>query len=152
MKSAVKPAPTPTPLKSAARRSTYVSAAKTKALLAGGAQGRAERAEAADMLSVAQAARRACTTVSTIRSWIVNGRAIALERPRNSYRLPGWQFESAMWEAIPQLAAALDTNQGWALLGFLESPCGALNGRTPRQAIEQGDLRRVLQAGLAESY
>lgn len=104
------------------------------------------------MLSVAQAARHARTTVSTIRSWIVNGRAIALERPRNSYRLPRWQFEPAFWDAIPHLAEALDTKQGWALLGFLETPCGALGGRTPRQAIEHGDLQRVLQASFADSF
>ena len=104
------------------------------------------------MLSVAQAARYAGTTVLTIRSWILIGRAIALERPRNSYRLPRWQFEPALWDAIPHLAEALDTNQGWALLSFLETPCGALNGRTPRQAIEHGDLRRVLEACFAASF
>ena len=104
------------------------------------------------MLSVAQAARSAGLAVSTIRSWIASGRVIALERPRNSYRLPRWQFEPAIWSAIPQLVEVLNTTGGWALLSFLETPCGALGGRTPRQAIEQGDLRQVMRAGYAERF
>jgi hypothetical protein len=36
------------------------------------------------------------------------------------------------------LSAALGSTEGWALLSFLESPDGALDGGSPRQAIEQG--------------
>ena len=58
---------------------------------------------------------------------------------------PRWQFESAMLDALPRLSAALGATQGWALLSFLESPHGALGGRTPRQAIEQGETNLVIQ-------
>lgn len=87
-----------------------------------------------------------------MRRWIAAGRAIALGMCRRDCRLPRWQFEPAIWDAIPHVAAALGTTQGWPLMNFLECACGALGGRTPRQAIEQGDLNAVLQAGLAESH
>lgn len=50
-----------------------------------------------------------------------------------------------MWDALPRLSAALGTAEGWALLSFLESPHGALNGITPRQAIEQGQMDKVIR-------
>ncbi|MDH4392551.1 MAG: hypothetical protein QE285_14150 [Aquabacterium sp.] len=43
------------------------------------------------------------------------------------------------------LARALGTTDGWALLSFLETPHGALEGATPRAAIEQGRAERVLE-------
>ena len=132
--------------------STYISAARTKALLAADAPFRKARLAAADMLTVAQAARHARTEVAAIGLWMESGRVIALEGRRNSFRLPRWQFEPNMWDAIPHLVTALSTTHGWTLMSFLESPCGALGGRTPRQAIEQGDLQAVLQAGAAESH
>jgi hypothetical protein len=49
-----------------------------------------------------------------------------------------------MWEALLHLSAALGTKEGWALLAFLESAHGGLRGRTPRQAIEQGEVARVI--------
>ena len=58
---------------------------------------------------------------------------------------PLWQFEPAMLAALPRLSAALGTTNGWALLSFLESARGELGGRTPRQAIEQGETDLVMQ-------
>jgi hypothetical protein len=107
---------------------------------------------AADMLTVAQASRYARTEVAAIGAWIASGRVIALKESRASYRLPRWQFDPAIWEAIPRVVTALNTAHGWALLNFLESPCCALGGRTPRHAIEQGDLRQVLLACVAEGH
>lgn len=104
------------------------------------------------MLTVAQAASYAHTEVATMRRWVAAGRAIVLETGRHGRRLPRWQFEPAIWDAIPHVAAALGTTHGWSLVNFLEGACGALGGRTPRQAIEQGDLHVVLQTGLAESH
>ncbi|CAM4130674.1 hypothetical protein ROSA5918_23855 [Roseateles saccharophilus] len=107
---------------------------------------------AADMLTVAQAACYARTDVAAIGVWIASGRVIALKERRTSYRLPRWQFDPAIWEAIPRVIMALNTTHGWALMTFLESPCGALGGRTPRHAIEQGHLRQVLLACAAEGH
>ena len=80
-----------------------------------------------------------------INAWIVKGRAIGLTQTKRGFRMPRWQFEPSMWVALPRLSAALGTAGGWALLSFLESPHGALNGITPRQAIEQGQMDKVIR-------
>ena len=102
------------------------------------------------MVTTEQAADLASTTRVTINAWIAKGRAIGLTQTRRGFRLPKWQFEPALWEAIPLLTRALGTGEGWALLTFLETPLGSLNGLTPRQAIEQGDSARVLELAMAE--
>jgi hypothetical protein len=102
------------------------------------------------MVTTEQAAELASTTRVTINAWIAKGRAIGLTQTRRGFRLPKWQFEPALWEAIPELAKALGTSEGWALLSFLETPLGGLNGKTPRQAIEQGNAARVIELASAE--
>nr|WP_180317718.1 hypothetical protein [Delftia acidovorans] len=131
--------------------SPYVSAAQTKALMAGSLAVRMARLEANDMLSTDMAADLVGTTRVTINAWIAKGRAIGLTQTRRGFKLPSWQFEPALWEAIPQLSKALGTHEGWALLTFLETPLGALGGGTPRQAIEQGNLARVVELAGVES-
>jgi len=134
------------------RPSPYVSAVKTKSLLASGTAGRIERLQAGDMVTTREAARIAGTTDVTINDWIAKGRAIGLglTRSRRGYRMPKWQFELGIWTVLPELAQVMGTTEGWALLSFLESPLGGLNGRTPRQAIEQGEALRVLQLASVE--
>lgn len=136
----------------AQRRSTpYVSATKTKALLSGSQAARALRLLADDMVTTQEAAELAGTSRVTINAWISKGRAIGLPQTQRGFRLPKWQFEPAVWTVLPELAQALGTVEGWTMLSFLESPLGGLNGRTPRQAIEQGEAMRVLQlAGAAD--
>jgi len=151
MKSVVKAAVPPRP-GTTSRGSPYLTASQTKALLATSAHVRAERFAAVDMLSVGEAAELANTDVAQVRRWIASGRVIALEGQRRTVRLPRWQFLPALWETLPRLADALDTKQGWALLAFLETPNGGLGGRTPRQALESGDSRPVLEAALAASF
>lgn len=143
MKSIAKRAGSRRLLGTTTRASPYVSKAQTSALLTSSAPVRNQRLNAADMLSVAGAAMVSGTTVSAVRLWIERGRVIAIPL-RNTYRLPEWQFASTLWDAIPQLTQALGTNHGWTLLSFLETPLGSLGGWTPRQAIERGDLARLL--------
>jgi len=135
-----------------ANPSPYASAAQTKALLAGSLAFRKARLEADDMLSTDMAADLVGTTRVTINAWIVKGRAIGLTQTRRGFKLPSWQFEPVLWDAVPKLSKALGTTEGWALLAFLETPSGALGGRTPRQAIEQGHLTRVVEVAGAEGY
>ncbi|MBI3346956.1 MAG: hypothetical protein HY020_07060 [Burkholderiales bacterium] len=123
----------------------YLSSAKTKALLTAGLAGRNERLQAGDMISVNEAAELASTTPVTIDAWIAEGRAIGLNHAQQGYRLPRWQFEPAVWAVLVGLAQALNAPDGWVMLSFLETPLGGLNGRTPRQAVEQGEASRVLQ-------
>ena len=132
--------------------SPYASAAQTKALLAGSLAARMARLEAKDMLSTDMAADLVGTTRVTINAWIAKGRAIGLTQPRRGFKLPSWQFEPALWDAVPKLSKALGTNEGWALIAFLETPSGALGGLTPRQAIELGHLARVVEVAGAEGH
>ena len=132
------------------RVSPYVSTAQTKALFASSLAGRMQRLDADDMVSTDQAAELVGTTRVTVNAWIAKGRAIGLTQTRRGFRLPRWQFEPAYWDAIPKLSNVIGTTEGWALLAFLETPLGALGGKTPRTAIEQGKLARVLELAAAE--
>lgn len=102
------------------------------------------------MLTTDEAAELVGTTRVTVNAWIAKGRAIGLTQTRRGYRLPKWQFEPQMWEVIPHLSKALDTVEGWAMLTFLETPMGALQGQMPRQVIERGDAAYVLKLAAAE--
>jgi hypothetical protein len=129
-----------------------VSAAQTKALMAGSLAVRMARLRADDMLSTDMAVDLMGVTRVTMKAWIAKGRAIGLPHMRHDFKLPSWQFEPVLWAAVPKLSKALGTNEGWALLAFLETPSGALAGRTPRQAIEQGHLERVAAVAAADGY
>jgi len=59
-------------------------------------------------------------------------------------KFPGWQFRAAFASRYSELFRALDTKDPWTVLHWLETPLESLDGRTPRMAIEQGDLPRAL--------
>lgn len=124
---------------------SYVPAAEVRSLLANSLAARQQRLGAADMISTDEAAQLVQTTRVTINAWIAKGRAIGLTQTKRGFRMPRWQFEPSVWAALPKLSAALGTAEGWALLSFLESPHGGLNGMTPRQAIEQGQMDKVIR-------
>ena len=72
---------------------------------------------------------------------------------RRGFKLPRWQFEPAVWPVLLPLAKALGTSDGWQLLAFLESPATALDGQTPRAALEQGTpLERIVALATAEAH
>lgn len=129
---------------------TYASVSQTRALKASSQSALRSRLTSADMLESDEAAGIAGVSTRTINSWISKGRCIGLAQQYGGFRLPRWQFEPVIWDAIPKLAVALCVKEGWALLSFLESPHGALNGVTPRAAIEQGNIERVLQVAWHE--
>lgn len=122
----------------------YLPAAEVRALLANSLAARQQRLAADDMISTDEAAQLAQTTRVTINAWISKGRAIGLTQTKRGFRMPRWQFEPAMWAALPRLSAAMGTSEGWAMLSFLESQHGGLNGIMPRQAIEQGQTDKVI--------
>jgi len=122
-----------------------VPASEVRALLANSLAARQERLGAADMISTDEAAQLVQTTRVTINAWIAKGRAVGLTQTKRGFRMPRWQFEPPMWDALPRLSKALGSTEGWALLSFLESPHGALNGISPRQAIEQGFSDKVIR-------
>lgn len=128
----------------------YISVAETRALLAGSLAGRTARLAGADMISTDEAALLNSTSRVTVNAWIDKGRAIGLTQNKRGYRMPKWQFEPLLWNVLPKLSAALGTKEGWALLAFLETPLGSLQGNTPRASIEQGKADRVLQLAMEE--
>lgn len=133
--------------------SPYATAAQTAAVLRSGAQYRRERMEAADMITTEEASTLAGTTRVTINAWIRSGRCIGVSHLRRGFKLPRWQFEPAIWPALQPVAKQLGTPDGWQLLAFLESPATALDGQTPRAALEQGaPLDRIVALATAEAH
>jgi hypothetical protein len=94
----------------------------------------AGRDEAAKLLGV---------TPEVIDRRVVDAALLGLWHPRLGLRLPRWQLEEPIRSAIPHLFLGLGTTEPWALLLWLETPLGALGGRSPRVAMEQGDVERV---------
>lgn len=122
----------------------YAPAVRTGQLLSKSLPFRRRRMAAADMVSANEAASLLNTRRTTVIGWTSKGRAVGLVNARGNVRLPRWQFEPMVWKTISRLSRALGTTNGWALLAFLESPHEALGGRTPRQAVEQGEGERVI--------
>lgn len=129
------------------------SEAQTTALQCSGAADRCERIQAADMVTTDEAAALAGATRVTINAWIKAGRCIGVAHLRRGYKLPRWQFEPFVFPHLQPLSQALGATDGWQLLAFLERPHPALNGQTPRVALEQGvDAQRVLGLATEEGH
>lgn len=116
-------------------------------------------AERGDTVGSSEAARLlggtvlAAVSMARLRRWVElpHPRAIALNHPRLGLRYPRWQFDRRIWPVVQELASALDTASPTALMNWLETPLGALDGRTPRAALEQGELaERVLALAAGE--
>lgn len=135
-----------------AKAGDYAPLRETRALLAGSLAARQQRLAAGDMLSTNEAAQLVGASRVTVNAWIAKGRAVGLAQVTRNFRMPRWQFEPLVWEALPQVSAALGVSEGWALLSFLESPHGALGGLTPRQAIEQGLAAQVTAMARQEGH
>jgi len=148
----------PFPTESASSRhvaagSPYASVTQTATLLRSGAQHRRDRMDAADMMTTDEAAALAGTTRVTVNAWIKSGRCIGVSNLRRGFKLPRWQFEPTVWPALQPMAKSLGSSDGWQLLSFLESPSSALDGQTPRAALEQGiPIERILALATAEAH
>ncbi len=103
-----------------------------------GAQYRLQRIQASDMITTDEAATQSGTTRVTMNAWIKSVRCIGVLHLRRGYKLPRWQFEPFIFPVLAPMAAALGSIDGWQLLAFLESPLPALDGQSPRTALEQG--------------
>jgi hypothetical protein len=110
-------------------------------------------AERADMVTLGEAAKLSGVSSARLRRWAVGRypKVIAIHH-RNGLRLPRWQFDGALWPVVQRLTRILDAG-GPAALGWLETPLGAFEGRTPREALEQGERAdRVLALAAAEGF
>lgn len=136
-----------------AQTDPYASAAQSAELLRAGAQYRRDRIEAADMINTDEAAELAGTSRVTINAWIKSGRCIGVSNLRRGFKLPRWQFEPTVWPLLQPMAKRMGTTDGWQLLSFLETPSMALDGMTPRAALEQGvSGERILALATAEGH
>ena len=105
------------------------------------------------MITTDAAAKLAGTSGVTVNRWIKAGRCIGVADPRSGFKLPSWQFEPFIWPMLQPLGECLGTTDGWQLLSFLETPLMALDGLTPRMALEQGvPVDRILTLATAEAH
>lgn len=133
--------------------SCYASAEQSAGRLRAGAMYRHDRMDAADMISVEEAAELAHTTQSEIESWIKSHRCIAVFNRCHRYKLPRWQFEPSVWNVLQSLPSALSATDSWQLLVFLETRALVLGGQTPRAALEQGvEAHHILALATAEAH
>jgi hypothetical protein len=131
----------------------YASEAQTNALLRFGAQYRLQRIQAADMITTDEAAALSGTTRVTMNAWIKSGRCMGVSHLRRGYKLPRWQFEPFIFPILAPMAVALGSTDGWQLLAFLESAHPALDGQSPRTALEQGTpAQRVIDLAMAQRH
>lgn len=131
----------------------YATAAQSAAVLRSGAQYRRERMEADDMITTDDAALLAGASRVTINAWIKSRRCIGVSHLRRGFKLPRWQFEPNLWPILQPLASALGGSDGWQVLTFLETPASALDGQTPRAALEQGvPAKHILALATAEAH
>jgi hypothetical protein len=131
----------------------YASEAQTAALLRSGASFRRERMNAADMLTTDEAAELADTSRVTINAWIKSQRCVGVSHLRRGFKLPRWQFEPTVFPLLQPLAKALGASDGWTVLSFLESAHPALDGLTPRMALDKGmSPQRILDIATAEGH
>lgn len=108
---------------------------------------------AADMVTTDEAAKLVGTSPVTITDWIKAGRCIGVSNLRRGFKLPSWQFQPAILPLLQPLAECLGTRDGWRLLSFMEMPSMALNGTTPRMALEQGmPGSRILALATADAH
>ncbi len=105
------------------------------------------------MINTDEAAELAGTSRVTINAWIKSGRCIGVSNLRRGFKLPRWQFEPTVWPLLQPMAKRMGTTDGWQLLSFLETPSMALDGMTPRAALEQGvSGERILALATAEGH
>ena len=102
------------------------------------------------MATVKEAAGLTGLTPDVIRQRVAYGKLLGLKGAGLGLRLPRWQFSEPMKSAMPRIVSGIGTLEPWRVLMCLESPYAALGGRTPRAAIEQGDLGRVMALAMSE--
>lgn len=129
---------------------SYETPEQTNELIAAGLPHRRTRLEAADMLSAGEASELIGLSVEAVTRAVAEGRLLGLKGGGLGLRLLRWQFTEPMSSAMPQVICGLGTLDPWSVLSFLESPHGALGGRTPRAVIEQGESERVLALAASE--
>ena len=132
---------------------SYASGAQTTALLRRGAEYRFHRINASDMITTDEAALLSGTSRVTINAWIKSGRCIGVAYLRSGVKIPKWQFEPSVFPVLKAVSEALGAKGWWPVLSFLETPHVALDGLTPRIALERGMTRlHIVELATAEGH
>ena len=130
--------------------SVHAPASEARALLRLSKPHMRARLQAADMATVKEAFGLVGLTPDAIKKRVAGGNLLGLKGAGLGLRLPRWQFSEPMSSAMPKVMSGLGTRDPWSVLSFLESAHGALGGRTPRAAIEQGEAERVMALAASE--
>lgn len=81
----------------------------------------------------------------------LKGQLLAVSLGKRGYLYPGWQFESEqVLPGLEQVLAALKDCDPWTKLMFMKTGDVRLDGATPLERLQAGDIEAVVQA--AESY
>jgi len=105
------------------------------------------------MVTIDEAAALSGRSRLEVISYIKSGRCIGVRNLRHGFKVPKWQFEPFALPAIQAISHALGTTDGWKMLSFLETPHEALQGLTPRIAMEQGvTCARIVDLATAEGH
>lgn len=129
----------------------YIAVATTAVMLREGQKCRYERLRAAGMSTPAEAASLMKVCGSTV-GWISGGQCVGLAGPDET-RFPRCQREPSVRSIIPLIGRSLRTQDSWQILDLLETPAPALEGLTPRMALERGAAtEHVLAAAVGDAY
>lgn len=107
------------------------------------------RLDAADMISVDEAARILDVNSQVIDDLVRTRCLLGVRAPGEAWRIPAWQIVEPLRSELPAILDALDLD-AWGALAWLETALGGLDGRTPRTAVEQGQGTRVVMLARAE--
>jgi hypothetical protein len=76
-----------------------------------------------------------------------SGKLLALSLGRHGFRYPIWQFtESGTLAGLEQVLNTLSSHDQWMQTAFFVSGNPRLNGRTPKEMLETGEIERVVNA------
>ena len=83
-------------------------------------------------------------------------KAILAVREGSDWKYPACQFQNGeVLPGIAEVVRGLEGQGAWAILDFLLAPDGALDGRSPLEALRQGDLgavKRVVRANAGDGF
>lgn len=131
----------------------YSPLRETQRLLAAGQVWAQNRLNADDLLSTEEAAQFAEAEPELLIGDVKNGRLIGIPSDARGMVFPEWQFGPVFRAAIRAVSQKLNSSDGWTLLRFFESPHIALDGLSPKQAIEQGHpLARIVDLARSSEY
>lgn len=81
----------------------------------------------------------------------LKGQLLGVSLGKRGYLYPGWQFQSGqVLPGLERVLAALKHNDPWTKLMFMKTGDVRLDGATPLERLQAGDIEAVVQA--AESY